>query len=298
MTRRRRHAAAALLVVVSVLSREPSLARAAPASSSGMGKAACLSAHEAAQKMRREKKLREARQLFAACARDSCPVVLRKECSDQIAAVAADTPTVVFEARDEAGHDTTDVRVLVDGSVVADTLSGASIEIDPGEHTFRFERTTGTVAPIEQKVLVLEGDKNRKIAADFSAGNATDQGAASGHAESGATVVTPASGGERKAVPPGAYVLGGVAIAGLAAFGLFAYLGKHDEKDLAGSCAPHCASSDVSPVKRDYAIADVSLGVALVAGVAAVIVALPALRGVGVTPVRGGGAMVSGEGRF
>ncbi len=41
-------------------------------------------------------------------------------------------------------------------------------------------------------------------------------------------------------------------------------------------CAPRCAESEVSDIKRDYVIADVSLGVAIFAAAAAVVLALPA----------------------
>jgi hypothetical protein len=256
-------AVAALLTLVA-----PSALAAPPgAKPNGGTKAACLAAHEGALALRSQKKPHAAREKFVACARVECPTVVRKECGEQVALVEKDAPTVVLEALDEAGADTTAVKVTMDGAPLVPRLTGAAVDVEPGEHLFRFEREGR--AAIEQRVLVVEGDKNRKVVADFAS-----------------LVAKPASPGgegppppphETKSVPVVAYVLGGVAIAAIGSFGFFALSGKGAEKDLASSCSPTCSDDQLAPVKRDYLIADVSLGIGIVAAAATVLLALPAL---------------------
>lgn len=65
-----------------------------------------------------------------------------------------------------------------------------------------------------------------------------------------------------------AYALGGVALAGLAGYGVFTYWGRKDN-DMLGQCAPACEPSSVQHVRRMYLGADVSLGVGVAALVAA-----------------------------
>ena len=47
-------------------------------------------------------------------------------------------------------------------------------------------------------------------------------------------------------------------------FSYFAVTGKSLEHDRASSCSPRCSPEAISPIKRDYAIADVALGVGIV----------------------------------
>jgi hypothetical protein len=74
------------------------------------------------------------------------------------------TPTVVFGARAH-GSEVTDVRVSVDGELVAARIDGKPIALDPGEHRFRFERAGET--PVEQTSVVLAGEKERLVDVRF-----------------------------------------------------------------------------------------------------------------------------------
>jgi hypothetical protein len=231
--------------------------------SSAAAKTACVAAHEEAQSLRAQKKLRLARERFVACAKSECPAVLRKECGDQIEQIESISPSLVFEARDEKGNADASVKVSLDGTVIAERLTGTSVEIEPGEHTVKFERGDGKV--IEQKVLVAEGEKNRKVVADY------------------ASLVPKPPPDERpvrveeKKVPLVSFIAGGVAVVALGSFAVFALTGKSNEDDLAGKCSPNCSDDEVGSVNRSYLIADVSLGVAAVATIVAVVLALPAL---------------------
>ena len=255
---------------VVVVAASPAMAqraggRAAPASK-GSAKAACLAAHEDATSLLTQKKPHAAHDKFVACARAECPTVVRKECGEQLALVEQDAPTVALEARDEAGMDTTTVKVTMDAAVIADHLTGAAIDVEPGEHLFRFERADGKA--IEQKVLVVEGEKNRKVVADFA--TLVPKPPPGGE-------VVPVAPHEPKKIPVLAYVLGGVGVVGLGGFAFFALTGKSAEKGLASSCNPNCSNDQLSPVKRDYLFADISLGIGIVGVVTAAILAWPAL---------------------
>lgn len=237
-------------------------AAAAPTKSS---KAACVAAHEEGQTLRTDNQPHAARERFVACARAECPVVLRKECSAQLAAIDEIAPSVALEARDEQGMSDPEVKVWIDGRLVAERLTGESVDVEPGEHAIRFERRDGKVS--EQKILVALGEKNRKVVAEFAPPETNrDAGAAA----------PPVAPPERK-VPVLSYVAGGVALAAAGSFAFFAVSGKNSEDDLSTRCAPTCTSDDVAPVHRDYLAADVSLGVAVVAAAVAVVLALPAL---------------------
>lgn len=254
-------------------------ASAAPKHGGSSTKARCIAAHEAGQELRGDKKPHAAREKFVQCARSECPLVLRKECTELLASVEKDAPTVALEAKDDAGNDTADVKVTMDGEVVATRLTGTALDVEPGEHVFTFEREDGK--KIEQRVLVVEGDKNKKIVADYSA-LVPKPPPPSGGAEP--RVAPPP---ERKPIPVGSWIAGGVAAAALGSFAFFAISGKGDEHDLAGSCSPRCTDAEVAPVKRDYLVADVSLGVAVVAAAVAVVLALPSLGSTArVEPVR------------
>ena len=65
----------------------------------------------------------------------------------------------------------------------------------------------------------------------------------------------------RSRVP--SYVLAGVAAVGAGSFAFFALSGKSKEDDLA--CSPGCPDDRLDPITRDYLIADISLGVSVVA---------------------------------
>ena len=95
-------------------------------------------------------------------------------------------------------------------------------------------------------------------------------------------------------------MLGGVAVAGLGSFGYFSLTGKSKQSDLEDSCAPRCSDEDYDNMQRNFVIADVSLGVALIAGGVATWLVLDGSKEekrVGIVPLRSGAA-ASFQGRF
>jgi hypothetical protein len=259
-------------IAITIVAAASGTSDAAPAAKGGAKQ--CIAAHEEALTLRANKKPHAAREKLIACARAECPGVLRKECADQLALVEKDAPTVALEARDDEGNDATQVKVTMDGASIADRLTGGAMDVEPGEHVFRFERADGK--SLEQRVLVVEGEKNRKVVGDFS------------------TLVPkkpkvddkpPVTTNPPPKLSPLVFVFGGLALVGTGGFVYFAATGKGKENDLAKTCSPRCTDDDVKPVKRDYLIGDIALGVGIASAALAVILALPSL-GAGSTSVQ------------
>lgn len=126
----------------------------------------CAEISEYAQRLRKEGKYVEALGALNMCARASCPALVQRDCSQWREEVQAASPSVVLGAKDETGNDVVDVRVLIDGTPVADSLDGRAIQVNPGIHTFRFERARSV--PIEWKILIREGEKRRPLTPKFA----------------------------------------------------------------------------------------------------------------------------------
>ncbi len=220
----------------------------------------CAASYERAQEFRQASKLRQARVQLIQCAQAACPEFVRVDCGRWLGEVEESMPSVVFVARDAKGNDLTDVVVKIGDDVVADQLDGRATPVDPGAQTFTFEADGHD--PIEKKLIVAQGEKNRAITVTFAGGGlepATEPDGEGGAAEVDA--------GETLKKTPNrtlAYVLGGVGVLGIGGFALFGSAGKSQEADLRDSCAPNCADSKVDEVKTKYLFADISLGVGIV----------------------------------
>jgi hypothetical protein len=260
-------------------------------------KESCIEAHAHSQKLRRAGELRGAQTQLLACASEECPEVVRNECAQWYAEVTAQLPAVVVEARDAAGRPTADVRVYVDGTLLADRLSGTPLPVDPGEHLFRFEAADGTQR--EQRVVIVLGKKNHRLHVDFApvsavpttAPSAGPAGPVPGGAES-----APAE--EGPSVPVAFYPLLGVAVVGLGLFAAFGITAANDADELESTCAPNCATEDAEDVHTRALVADISLVVGAASAVAAVVVLAVGLSedpepsaSVTLSPVPGGAAL-------
>ena len=241
----------------------------------------CVTLHTSGQDSREKGRWVAARENFVQCALDSCPSVVREECAKLLASLDASMPTVVFQARDAAGRPTSQVEVRLGSKVFLPQLKPTAVPIDPGQHTFTFRTTDGT--SVQQQVTAVEGQKNQLVGIDF-APRKQDPVKAPGDAGAESSMA---------GIPVGAYVLGAVAVVGLGSFGYFSLTGKSKQSDLEGSCAPRCSDSDYDDMQRNFVIADVSLGVALVAGGLATWLVLGSSKEatqVGVQPMRSGAA--------
>jgi hypothetical protein len=119
----------------------------------------CLGATESFLKLRTDHKLRAAREQLLVCSADSCPAEMREECVHRLDEVSAALPTVVFTVKNGFGQELSKVKVTMDGEVVATSLDGGAITLDPGNHEFRFE-IEGQPATTET-LLLHEGEKGR-----------------------------------------------------------------------------------------------------------------------------------------
>jgi len=227
-------------------------------------KKACLNQHEAAQTFRRSGKLLEARDAILVCSREECPAAVRADCGAWLDGVTKNIPSLVFRVKLD-DRDVSDVRVSVDGKVVTSRLDGTPYELNPGAHALRFEYAT--FAPIEQDLLILEGEKNRVVSANFVNAVAASKEPASKPPEGLAPIET-----TYRPTPAMTYVLGGVALAGYGSFTAFALLGQSKKKDLETTCRPTCTDDELQPVRTQFLIADISLAVAITSTLAAGVV--------------------------
>ena len=221
-------------------------------------KQACLAAFDKAQQLRIDGRLRAARVELALCARSECPVLVRQDCATWLNDVMGSLPSVVVGARDGRGKDLIAVRVLVDGVEVASALDGKPILVDPGAHKFRYE-TAGTL-PVEEQVLIREGERNRHLTVNFTPPK-TDEPKRDPKGLPHASSDDNSSSG----APVASYVLFGVGAVALGGALYFDLTANGDAKTLRDVCAPFCHQEDVDAVQTKYVAAAVSLGVGVVA---------------------------------
>lgn len=206
---------------------------------------ACATAADKAQQLRDEGKYRAERESLLVCARDVCPAPIKRDCLDWLQQLEQVAPTVVLSAK-EGTKDLSEVKVSVDGTVVTDKLDGKPIQMDLGKHTFRFEYAGQTK---EEEFIIGAGQKNRNVSVTFGAAAPPPPSPPS--EGSGSSLVLPA-------------VVAGVGVVALGSFAIFGLTGKSDVDDLE-SCRGHCAQSDVDHARTKLIIADISLGVGVVA---------------------------------
>jgi hypothetical protein len=206
----------------------------------------CLDAHENAQLLEREGKLIEARGRFAVCAHPACPGLVRNECAPRVAELGGKIASVRLEVRGQGD-------VTLDDAPVPAAAADGTIEVDPGAHTFRLRAADGRIS--EQRVTLDAGKRGVQVVLSEPAPAAAPTEPAP----------RPAPDPGKRKIPTPAYVLGGVAVVGLAGFVGFAIAGRAKQSEL-DDCKPDCKQSDYDDMQRRYLFADISLGVAAIAG--------------------------------
>jgi len=139
------------------------LALATPARASD--KADCAAALKAAQAENASGQLIKALTDLATCSRAVCGKPMQKQCTDLTKTVTDAQPTVVFLAKDAQGKPVTDVKVSVDGAVVATSLDGTPVPMDPGSHAIKFEADGASI--VEKQVTVDPATKGQTIGAEL-----------------------------------------------------------------------------------------------------------------------------------
>jgi hypothetical protein len=221
----------------------------------------CIDQHSEGQLLRDQSQFLQARSRFVSCADPACPDAIRAECASLLNELERALPTVVLAARDTEQRDVPGVRVELDGQAVEDGLNGRAIAMNPGAHSLRFIAPDGRTKVID--VVALEWVKGRAVEVTFDTAVPAAPAPSAPPQQPGQNTGVPAvphSGGRRTV----AYVLGGVGIAALAGAGYFAWSGRSRKQELSESCAPVCTEDQVSPVRSQYLIADILLGVGVV----------------------------------
>lgn len=222
-------------------------------------KAACIEAYKSAQESSRSGHLSRAREQALVCARDPCPAVLQKDCKEWVADVEQRVPTVMVVVKDGEGKDVTDARMIIDGVVVPKRVDGRSMEIDPGEH--KIEIFAEGRPKLVQTIVAREREKGREITFAYEPPKKKEPPTP--------TVIGPPTPGPRDSTekPPLRWTFwtaAGLGGAGLLGFGIFGASGLVVRSDL-DACKPNCSQQRIDHGKTSFLVADVSLGIGLVA---------------------------------
>jgi hypothetical protein len=249
------------VLVASALACAPPLASAADPEPAGHENEAentklqCLVQHEEAQVARAHRRLLEARTALRLCSRAVCPGALRSDCIEWLDQVSRSLPSVVVTAR-ARGADETEVKVFVDGKLATERLTGGALEVDPGEHTFRFESPPWPA--VERTILVSEGIKDRPLDVDFAPVAPLAPSPAPAIAQGPLPPPQPPPERPLRRID---YALAGAALAALASATYFASWALIQRNNLLHDCAPFCTPEQRDSVHTKLVAADVSLGV-------------------------------------
>lgn len=261
VTRERRPRTRAAIVMMLACAPLLLVPAAAPAAEpeKPVDKTRCADAYKAAQVHRKNGALRRARESLLVCLSDRCPSVVQPDCTRWLTEVEAALPSVSFAAKGVDGADVTNVHVSIDGQLVTDTLDGKAVPVDPGAHSLRFEY--GDEQPIEQNIVMREGEKARVITVSWAKARPNET-AAPASVESRSSRGAPAS----------AWITGAVGLGALATFGILGVHGMQRRSDLEKECFGRCSQEQVDSIKTELTAADVALGVGIVSlGVSAVL---------------------------
>jgi hypothetical protein len=263
----------------------------------------CATASEDALNLRKQEKLKDAKDRLLVCSAPTCPAEVRDECARRMTEVTAAIPSVVFDVKDAAGNDVATVHVTMDGALLTDHLGGAAVTVDPGEHTFRFEAAPSPA--VEKKLVIHEGEKDRHVAVALG-GSDAPAAAAAVPAAAPVAMTTPAP-----AAPPAAdqgesswngqktaaVVIGSVGVVGVvlgAVFGASAFSKWSSAKT---ACGTACGPDDpAQSLKNDASSAATlstvtfAVGGAALVGAAVLWFTAPSGAQVQVAPTVGAGA--------
>jgi hypothetical protein len=210
----------------------------------------CSAAAESAQTHRTEGKLMQAREELVRCAQQSCPKVVREPCAGWLDELDAELPSIVLRAVDEKGADLIDVRVEAGAQVLATRLDGKAITLDPAALTLKIS-ATGFISK-DVPLVVARGEQARVVQIVLSRVGGD----------------TPAA--EPRSVPVGGWVLLGIGLGSLVAFGVLEGVAQAEYADLEDGCGVgfRCAEEATESTRDKFTAAAVTLGVGLAAAVA------------------------------
>jgi hypothetical protein len=245
--------------------------RAVPAAESAApSKASCAEAYESAQESRASGALQQTRSRLAYCAQTECPAFVQKDCAHWLEEVDRELPSIIISV---VGLDTDAAKgasLAIDGRVIADSLSGKAITLDPGKHQLVLERPGSE--PVTRTLLAQQGVQNRVV--EIRVG---EEGLSSSASESvfDADAAAPRSSTLRSL----AFVSWGAGAVGIGAFAVLGTLARADEDRFREDCASVattedllgpgiCLQSTADRRKAKYEREEVLADVGLIAGIA------------------------------
>lgn len=223
---------------------------------------ACARAYEKAQKRRLDAKLIEARRELVACAQDSCPALLRRDCVKWLDDVETEVPAISIRVRGVDGCDRSDADVIIDGTPIPKAAEGRLIDVDPGAHVVRAKIGRDES---EQNVVVSTGERRRVVTIELGP-NVVCGVPPAPRLERIEQPAKSETKSETQKTPTSVFILGagGLLGAGLTtAFGISAW----SQKGTLDECKGACVQRDVDTMKRTFIVADV-LGVITIASLA------------------------------
>jgi hypothetical protein len=181
------------------------------------------------------------------CAGPSCADWIQKECTGWQNEVERAMPTIVVRAIGHDGCDLDLARVLVDGETLATRIEGQPLRIDPGPHVVRVEAAND--APVEQRIVLSAGEKNRRLFVSFARPGAACTPAPRASEDRSRSSLSPAA--------------VGVGAVGLLALGVGAALDISfwAQKPEFDRCRPACDPARADPWQMRGHVAEVLLGV-------------------------------------
>jgi hypothetical protein len=256
----------------------------------------CKIAYKSAKEREKSSRLREASEFYLACAKATCSAFLKQVCTTRYAQLQIDIPSIVPVVTDERGVTVYDVQVTMDGELLTSRLDGRALPVEPGTHDFSFD--TGKGGAVSQKILIVQGQRNRPISVSVGKRGqksvlvASVMPAETMRAPEPATAsepIAPEKAPARPEAPEGSssnegapehvsegprpkesgpgvlpYLIGATGVAAVGAGTLLLMWGRKDNTELA-QCSPSCQPSSVDRVRSLYTAADLSFGVGLAA---------------------------------
>jgi hypothetical protein len=226
-------------------------------SASGVTRADCDSAFEAAQRLRRVSRLQAAEREAVTCAGLSCPTWMQKECAGWVEEIRRALPSIIVRVLGPDGCDVDAARYSLDGEVPA-TVDGKPLALDPGQHTIRV--TASGLPQNEQRVVVVEGETSRLVLFSYAPGRVCGP--------TPSVTTSPTTGSRAppppdRPVPSAALIVGGAGVIALGVGGALEIVSL-GRKSAFERCSPDCDSGDVSSWRTTWRTADVLVGVGIV----------------------------------
>lgn len=226
-----------------------------PAALSEPSRAECLVAHEQAQDARLAGQLLPARSALRTCGAAACPALVSRDCVLWLTEVEQQIPSVIFRASKD-GEDVVRLRIREGDKLLAESLTGSPLELDPGPHHFVAELPG---FPAQDATYVLQaGDKGRVVRFDFSSPPASASAVAPP-----TSLPNPLPAPEHRPIPTLSYVLAGATFAAALTGGVLGALALSERHDVQKRCAPLCQTRELRGVRQLALGADIDFALAL-----------------------------------